>query len=416
MNKIMTHWTNQKTITMTIHKNFLVLAILIFIGSSVRAQKFTVESMKMELEDMTKPDSDRDYDNLIKWANETKENPKTSNDPKMWYYRGLTFLKISTLNNELSSNNPDAILIALEAFQNAISTDVKNRVTKDAEANLLNVAIGLYNRAYKSYQAENFSKAYEEFNLAVPLMKYDFDGLLKRNNLTTAELEKMMGFSALNDGKVDDAKKVFQKLIDGGSTETFIFSSLANIQLNEGDTTGALTTISNGKSFNETDKTLINMELDIFLKQGRSKELIEKLNIAINDDPGNTIYYFARAISYEGLEESDKAEADYDKILEIDPTYYDAAYNKGLIYLVKVQKIVEELNGEYKPSIIEKKELEIDGHYKKAVVEFENVFNNNTELDPNDKLELAKTMKKIYARLNQMDKFNEMKAYLESNN
>lgn len=63
-----------------------------------------------------------------------------------------------------------------------------------------------------------------------------------------------------------------------------------------------------------------------------------------------------------------------------------------------------------------KKELEIDGHYKKAVVEFENVFNNNTELDPNDKLELAKTMKKIYARLNQMDKFNEMKAYLESNN
>ncbi len=53
MNKIMTHWTNQKTITMTIHKNLLVLAILIFIGSSVRAQKFTVESMKMELEDMT---------------------------------------------------------------------------------------------------------------------------------------------------------------------------------------------------------------------------------------------------------------------------------------------------------------------------------------------------------------------------
>ena len=213
MNKIMTHWTNQKTITMTIHKNFLVLAILIFIGSSVRAQKFTVESMKMELEDMTKPDSDRDYDNLIKWANETKENPKTSNDPKMWYYRGLTFLKISTLNNELSSNNPDAILIALEAFQNAISTDVKNRVTKDAEANLLNVAIGLYNRAYKSYQAENFSKAYEEFNLAVPLMKYDFDGLLKRNNLTTAELEKMMGFSALNDGRVDDAKRSFKSLL-----------------------------------------------------------------------------------------------------------------------------------------------------------------------------------------------------------
>ena len=109
--------------------NSLIIVFLL-LGLSSKAQKFSVESMKMELEDMTKPDSDRDYENLLKWAEQTKVNPKTANSPKMWYYRGLTFLKVSTLNNDLSAQYPDAILTALEAFQNAIATDVKNKVTK----------------------------------------------------------------------------------------------------------------------------------------------------------------------------------------------------------------------------------------------------------------------------------------------
>lgn len=394
--------------------NSLIIAFLL-LGLSSKAQKFSVESMKMELEDMTKPDSDRDYENLLKWAEQTKVNPKTANSPKMWYYRGLTFLKVSTLNNELSAQYPDAILTALEAFQNAIATDVKNKVTKESEANLLNVAIGLYNMAYASYQSEDYAKAYKEFELALPLMKYDTDGLLKRNNLTKEVLQQMMGYSAMNDGNDENAIKVFQKLIDGGTAESNIYASLARIQLNASDTTAALNTITKGKEYNETDKTLINMELDIFLKQGRSKELIEKLSIAIADDPGNTIYYFARAISYEGLNETDKAAADYDKILEIDPTYYDASYNKGVMYLGKVAKIVDELDGEYKPSIIQKKETEIYAQYKLAIVEFENVFENNTEIDPADKLELAKTMKKIYARLELMDKYKEMKEFIDNN-
>lgn len=393
----------------------LLLIVFLLSGLISNAQKFTVESMKMELEDMTKPDVDRDYENLLKWAEQTKANPKTANSPKMWYYRGLTFLKISTLNNELSNQNPDAILIALEAFQNAIATDIKKRVTTESEANLLNVAIGLYNRAYASYQQEDYAKAYKEFELAIPLMKYDTDGLLKRNNLTAEILEQMMGYSAMNGGDNQNAKIVFQKLIDEGSTETNIFASLARIHLIDGDTTQALSTIAAGKEYNETDKTLINMELDIFLKQGRSKELIEKLNVAIQDDPGNTVYYFARAISYEGMGETDKAAADYDKILEIDPTYYDASYNKGVMYLGNVAKIVDELDGEYKPSIIEKKEAEIYVQYEKAIVEFENVFENNDEMLINDKVELAKTMKKIYARLEKMDKYNEMKTFIESN-
>jgi len=85
------------------------------------------------------------------------------------------------------------------------------------------------------------------------------------------------------------------------------------------------------------------------------------------------------------------------------------------MYLNRVAKIVEELDGEYKPSIIEKKEAEINIEYKKAIVEFEHVFNNNDDMPIAEKVVLAGTMKKIYARLEQMEKYNEMKSFIESN-
>ncbi|PCJ67305.1 MAG: hypothetical protein COA58_03015 [Bacteroidetes bacterium] len=384
-------------------------------GFSANAQKFTLESMKMELEDGTIGDADRNYEDLLKWASEVKVHPKTSNDPKMWYYRGLLFLKVAGLNNKFSEENPDAIRISLVAFNKAIETDAKNRVTEESKTNLLNVAIGLYNTGYTAYQAEDFGTAYTDFESALPLMEYDVDDLLRQNNLTAEVLEQMMAFSAMNNGEDKKAISALEGLVAKKTLEATIYTNLAKLHLKGEDTTKALEVITAGKEVNETDKGLINMELDIYLKQGRSKELIAKLDAAIEEDPGNTIYYFARAISYEGMKENDKAAADYDKILEIDPEYYDAAYNKGVMYLNEISDIVDALNGEYKPSIIEKKEAEIHELYKLAIVQFENVFENNADIAMEDKVELAGTMKKMYARLEKMDKYNEMKSFIESN-
>ena len=400
---------------MKIKISHLVLLFALVIGFNANAQKFTLESMKMELEDGTKTDADRNYDDLLKWAAEVKEHPKTSNDPKMWYYRGLTYLKVAGLNNDLSKANPDAIKIALESFNKAIDTDIKNKVTKESKANLLNVAIGLYNSGYTAYTNEDYGTAYNDFAAALPLMKYDENDLLKQANLTADVLEQMMAFSAMNNGEEAKAIKALEGLVAKKTLESSIYANLAQLHLKGGDTTKALDVISAGKEMNETDKTLINLELDVYLKQGRSKELIEKLDAAIQEDPGSTIYYFARAISYEKLGETEKAAADYDKILEIDPEYYDAAYNKGVMYLNKVADIVETLNGVYDNALIESKEKEINDLYALAIVQFENVFENNDDMQLEDKVELAGTMKKMYARLEKMDKYADMKAFIESN-
>jgi len=395
--------------------SLFMLALALIIGTNANAQGYNVESMKIELEDNTKNDIDRDYTSLLKWAGEAKEHSKTANSEKMWYYRGVLYLKIASLNNDLSKANPNAIRIALESFKKAIAGDVKEKYTKLAQGNLLNVAIGLYQSGYAFYTAGDYASSYTDFADAVPLMQYDVDGELKRKNLTSEFLEQMMAYSAMNNNEDQKAIQVFAKLIQKESLEPSIYVNISKLYLKTGDTAKALEAVTVGRGLLDSDKSLINAELDLYLKMGRSKELIEKLDVAIADDPGNTIYYFARAISFEGIGDMDKASADYDKILEIDPTFYDAAYNKGVMFLNKVAKIVEQLNGEYKPSIIAKKEAEINILYDLAIIQFENVFQNNDEMKLGDKTELAGTMKKIYARLERMEKYNEMKAFEEAN-
>lgn len=393
----------------------IVLVALMVTGLTTNAQRFNVESIKMDLEDPSLTDADRDFDQLLKWAEETKNHPKTSNDPKMWYYRGLVYLKVANLNNEITKANPDAIKIALKSFNNAIETDAKNKVTKMAKGNLLNVAIGLYNSGYNAYQNEDFGAAYDDFSMALPLMKYDTDGLLKQSNLTADVLEQMRAFSAMNNGEDGKAMKAFEGMINKGSIDPMVYANLANLHLKGGDTTKALEVVKDGREMNETDKTLTNLKLNIYMSQGRSQELISELDEAIAGDPGNVVYYFARANSFEAMGELDKAASDYDKILEIDPSYYDAAYNKGVMYLNKVSNVVDELDGVYKPSIIAEKEAEIMGYYKLAIVQFENVFENNDDMPIEEKVELGGTMKKIYARLEKMDKYQDMKAFVEQN-
>jgi tetratricopeptide (TPR) repeat protein len=400
------------------YKKITMLAAVLTIGVMGYAQNFNVETAKMILVDHTVDDTEKDLTKCLDLLTAASNNPKTSNSPKMWFYKGLLYLKISSVNSELTKATPDAIDISLESFQNAIKTDVKNKYTDEAKGHLLNVAIGLYNKAYNAYQAKDFAVANAYFKKTLPLMAYDVEGLLKRNgNLTAEVIEQMIAFTAIEMGDTEGAKKSLKSLISKGSSDPALFSNLALLHLKEGDTTTALQVIADGKELNEADKTLINQELDIYLKQGRSEELIDKLNLAIEDDPGNTIYYFARAISYEGLGDLEKAGADYDKILEIDPEYFDAAYNKGVMYLTKIGDLVDEMNEKniYKPSVIAVYEKQINELYAGAIVQFENVFENNGDMPDADRLELARTMKKIYAQLGQMDKYNEIKAYISDN-
>lgn len=394
-------------------KNLILSIALIFgFALSAQSQGFKVESVKMILEDPD-PNNPKDLRQCIADIEAAKINPKTSADPKMWYYRGLTYYMVYAVGDEaIKKEYPKAVYMSTESFNKAIELDAKAKFTENSKFYLLNCAIGLYNEGINAYKDKDYTKAIEDYALVSKIIQYDDKGELKRKNVTTETMYQYSYYAAQAAGDFTQAKSFIQKLMDMNFADVKIYADMANILLMEKDTAGALNYIEKGKLVKENDKNLMNMELDIYLKQGKSQVLIEKLNKAIEEDSENKIYYFARAVSYEGLSQSEKAEADYKKAVELDPSYYDAFYNLGVLYINRCNPIIEKLEKVYTAKEIDPLEAAIDKNYKTAIGYFEKAF-ENPNMSNAEKSELAGTMKKIYARLNNTEKTAEMKKIIE---
>jgi tetratricopeptide (TPR) repeat protein len=398
-------------------KRFALITIVFgFITTNLFAQFSKVESVKMELEDPNIAEKDlRECKANIDAA---KENPKTANDPKMWYYRGLTYYSIyASADAALKSENPTSIDIATESFFESKKTDAKAKYTENADFYLLYCAMGLYNNAINSFNAKEYKKAVEIYKKILQITPLDQKGDLKRNSggeVTEEKITQLMYYAAQAEGNYTDAKTYINKLISLNFRDPRIYADMATILLMEKDTAAALSYVEKGRAIKEDDKNLINMELDIYLKQGKLQLLLDKLNVAIEGDPENKIYYFARAVSYEGLGNTEKAEADYKKATEVDPDYYDAFYNVGVMYVNKCNPLIEQYQKTYKQSDIDTLEATMDKYYKIAIVNFEKAF-ENPMMSTAEKVDLAGTMKRIYKKIANTAKEGEMKAFIESN-
>ena len=82
------------------------------------------------------------------------------------------------------------------------------------------------------------------------------------------------------------------------------------------------------------------------------------------------------------------------------------------MYISRCNPIIEKLEKVYTSKEIDPLEAAIDNNYKIAIGYFEKAFDNPAMSNP-EKKELAGTMKKIYARLKNIPKTNEMKEIIE---
>jgi len=402
----------------TITKWTLSLVLVSFFYQA-NAQAFKVETVKMLLMDNSVDDSEKDLQKALELINEASSHSSSPGDPKFHYYRGLLHLKIANrrLDDPLWQEVKDPIQVAYESFNKVMEVDKKNKFTKDAKLNMLNVAVGMYNKGQNAYIVEDYVTAIQAFQLTKDLMQYDTEKLLEKSNLTSQVVTSMIAYCHMATKNNKMAISNFKDLINSGYNDENVFINLAILQLEEKDTLGALETIDKGKQIFETNKNLINLELDLYLKLGRSEELITKLNQAVDQDPYNPIYYFARAVTYEGMKKFDLAEQDYNKAIEANSGYYDAYYNLGVMYTNRAAEIIEEMNSKdnLKMADYDAYKSKYEALYKKSLAFFETVFNENVDMKKADKLELADVMKKLYAQISDMDNFNAMKKFIEEN-
>ena len=148
----------------------------------------------------------------------------------------------------------------------------------------------------------------------------------------------------------------------------------------------------------------------MYIKLGRTSELIGKLGEAIALDEENELLYFNRGTIYDQEGDIDNAEKDYLTALELNPSAFGANYNLGALYFNQGVETKNEASATSNNSLFSKLNKEADKLFAKSLPYLETAHELNAE-DKNTLLSLkqlyylngdyakSEEMKKLIAKL-----------------
>ena len=143
-------------------------------------------------------------------------------------------------------------------------------------AGLVQCGYKLFNSAIDKYNAQEYSKSLDYYDAIFDIIPLDSEDQLKRGNITN---ETILYNSFFASRKMEDnakSRELLQELIDINFNEPDIYIHMSNIYLEEKDIDKALEYLALGRDMFEEDQGLINTEINLYIKLGRTSELIEK--------------------------------------------------------------------------------------------------------------------------------------------
>jgi len=276
-------------------------------------------------------------------------NESTSNDPKMWNYRAKIYLEIMQKHTDIDAN---AVFSATEAHIRCLDRDKKGRIvvrkwTKEESilTGLIQCGYNLFNTAVEDYNSKDYHLSIKKNNEIFRIIPLDKDGVLERGKIVPSSIYKNMFFSALQLKNVESQIEYLQKSIDNNTDDPIVYSYMSNIYSEKEELDKALEYIQQGKEKFSSEITLINAEIDLFLKMGKSsEEIIIKLSDAIDLDNTNEVLYIIRSQMYTQLSKFVDAEIDLLEALEINSESSSANNNLASLYLSRTEPLVKERN------------------------------------------------------------------------
>ncbi len=300
----------------------------------------------------------------------------TKGTPKMWMNRGKVYQAIYSDTSEKVRNiDLDAVEKSLEAYVTCLKLD-KDAIYKDeVKGPLVSVSAAANNKAKFYAQNKNFENALKCYDLLETALPYDFDGGIKRNNITKEKLLynkfDMYKYAA----NKEKTKEFANKLIEAKYKEPKIYTDMVRLSMLDKDTVAALSYIEKGRALFEDNMELIAAELDIYMARKKTDILKEKLNKAIEVSPDNEVLHFVLANLYKGTNQFAESEKEYLKSIELKSDYEPANYNLGVLYYSAGKEWNDKLNAlPMKDPKTKEYETKSNDYFKKAVVYFETSY------------------------------------------
>lgn len=351
------------------------------------------------------------------------EHPKTMEQGKTWYYRGMIYENIYVRSNDTENHpayagmGPDALKEAKRSYEKALELGSNRINMNEVMDRYKRLSIPYYEQGAAYFNANDFQNAAAYF-------EQSFQIRLK----TTKESDSTTAYNvAISAARVPDRAKAieyYEILRSLNYRPAQVYPDLARLYLDDGQDAKAEEILGEGRAKMPNNQDLITSELNIYLERGEYDKALNNLNLAINNDPSNKYLYSARATIYnskfdemykeestreQAMESFAKAEADYKKAIEIDPAYFDALYNLGALYFNRGAELLNEANL-----------ISNDDEYKKArevataeLMKALPFLEKAHEVEPSDQSTMV-SLRDIYGRTNQTDKYDAMDAKLKN--
>ncbi|MEZ5084461.1 MAG: hypothetical protein R2750_13605 [Bacteroidales bacterium] len=355
---------------------------------------------------------------------------KTINDAKTWYYSGKIYIDIyNSPDSSIRALAPDAINKSYESYQKARELDEKNQYSNDIAQDLpivgeafFNQGANLFNQGMQAQDIQDSTAAKNKFHGSMDSFEKAYKIYLVSGINDTTTIYYVSVAAELAE-EYDIAKEKIQMLIDMDYQRASIYSSLASIYyLQDKDVEKALATYEMGQEKFPDDLNLLLMETNVFLAEEMTEAALANLQKAAEIDTTNATIFFAIGAKYNEIVDDttrteemrqdafEKAVAAYNKSLDIDPEFFDPAYNMGALYVNKASSVIEIANQLPLDEVEEYDRLkaEADKYLEDSLPYLEKAH----QLQPDDVSTMA-SLKEIYTRLNMLEKLKEINAKLE---
>ena len=289
---------------------------------------------------------------------------KPNDQAQAWLYRAAIYQNIIQSSDEaLRAKAPNALEVVYESLMNCM----KNPEFLEDNKQEIYQRVGNVMNTYYTKGADDYNAG--KFTDAAPMFKKAYDIAKSLGSPDANDMMNLAATSALRAGDYNTALGYFTELKDNGVEGVDVYRHLAACYNGLGNAEQAMAMINAGLEKNPGDANLILEKVNAYLKEGKGAEAVEDLNRLHELDPENAQLLFVLGTIYgdennKDVYDTDKAKQFYEQALAINPDYYDAIYNIGVLYTTMANKYIKQAN---EITGISKKELEqYDGLMEQA--------------------------------------------------
>ncbi len=349
--------------------------------------------------------------------NTSTEKFTGSKDPKTLYYRGEIYFYYPQIKAMVDAQNGKSMediqadpetekmmetaMNSYKAHMAIPNKKSKENFEEEIKNNFLRLGGMAGKMAGDAYNNGNYEDAVEAYSGAIEA--YKIAGY-------TDSVSYYNGGNAAFSGEMYDTTAKYMEMcrsLNFGGHLPYWRGAEAEFKL--GNSEKGLAILEEGKKKYPNEANMYIVESNYYREAGDNEKAAAALEalIALNDKDDAIISVVGS--TYDDLGEVDKAFEYYNMALEINPTNQDALYNKGVNRYNKGVEIFNKANDIASDAMAKEEKEKAKVFFNDALVPLQKLH----EIAPDDTATIQMMMK-VYARLGDNDKYNEMKALLSN--